>query len=93
MRAGMNGSTTQDHPLIRGKRGCSEPFCGNAQAKRTPLESLMCKGQTARNGQDVCAGCSARFCLISLTLSIRSSACFCSEARSSALSTMSALRR
>jgi len=40
-----------------------------------------------------CSVCSARFCLISFTLSSRSSACFVSASRSAVDSTISALRR
>ena len=49
--------------------------------------------RSANQAQLACWGCSARFCLISLTLSMSSSACFFRLARSSADSTISALRR
>src|ERR1700676_3017642 len=47
----------------------------------------------SKPAQDNCCCRSRRFCLISLILSSRSSACFWRVARSSMLSTMSALRR
>src|SRR5208282_5313577 len=78
----------------RERRKCRTGESG--QKKRTPSEAsfrwkfdlLLLMEQAA---QEVCCCWSRRFCLISLILSRRSSACFCREARSSALSTMSAL--
>ncbi len=65
-----------------------------SRPERTPLKTrwlIWVRACAAR--QEDCWGCSARFCLISLTLSTRSSACLSRLARSSADSTISALRR
>ncbi len=80
---------------VRGKEHSQEWLCHKEAGRpwgRHGDESIHCRRFTDQD-QLGCWGCSARFCLISLTLSIRSSACFFRLARSSADSTISALRR
>ena len=70
---------------------------GVRKGKGVRLDALEIKPihhrRIADRAQPICWGCSARFCLISFTLSTRSSACLRRAARSSADSTISALRR
>jgi hypothetical protein len=76
---------------------CQDQRIGPADKKGPrmggPFETVANRSPGTRRDQDGWVGWSARFCLISLTLSTKSSACFLNASRSAGVSTMSALRR
>jgi hypothetical protein len=86
-RSGLFTTSGQIAPRQKADENKEGVRAGRPREKSIYISRIMSRAQLAG------WGCSARFCLISLTLSTRSSACLSREARSSADSTMSALRR
>src|SRR5882672_6936552 len=83
MQGKIAGTRHRNSVRPRRKKGESSVWRANSQKKGAgrapPRRNLLLEIQPDQEGCG--AGCDARFCLISLTLSTRSSACFSSSAR------------